>query len=299
MVLEKEGGWIMEEDRMMGADDLENDDSGGRGQGDNDVGDRESKDDLEDEEKHENDNRRGRGDTEMIVGTGENKDDLEDEKDYSKGRGKGNNDVGARESKDVVGGAKRKRTEDGMVSEQGDYGHTDAGVRAPSLKMINGIKLKSSSRFKNTGYYNEISKSFRELIKVYEHPQEKGTSSSSSWMRELKRERLVEFTRKESDEYLSPVKRIRTTLGKGAAAGAHRRVRLPPRTTGTERAVCPPPLGWNVPRPAPPTDPSAAGAMLPSTALIAWRGMKNEVRNIEKRRRRKFTEYFKHKQERN
>ena len=85
VVLEEEGGWIMEEDRMqetnerilkeggrstdMGTgesiDDLENDDSGGRGQGEN-VGDRESKDDLDDDEKHENDDSKGRGQGTMM-----------------------------------------------------------------------------------------------------------------------------------------------------------------------------------------------------------------------------------------
>ena len=164
----------------------------------------------------------------------------------------------------VLGGAKRKRMED--------------GVRAPSLKMINEVKLISSGRFKGTGYYNETSKSVRDLINVYEHPQERGTSSSSSWMRDLKRERLVEFTGNKGMEYLSPVKRIRTTLDKGAAAGAHRHARLPPRTTGTGRAVwpCPPAPGQGPggETSSPPTSPSARGAPCrpPPPPQTAWRG---------------------------
>ena len=121
----------------------------------------------------------------------------------------------------VLGGAKRKRTEDRLGSEQGDYEGQMPGGWAPSLKMVIKRKQKSLGTFNGTGYNKETSKSVRDLINVYEHPQERGTSSSSSWLRDLNRERLVEFTGKESKEYLSPVKRRRPNLDKGVATSTH------------------------------------------------------------------------------
>ena len=85
----------------------------------------------------------------------------------------------------VVGGAKRKRIEDGLGSEQGDYGKGQMpGGWAPSLKMVSRMKQKSLGTFKGMGYNKETIKSVRELINVYEHPGEGGTSSSS-WFKDL------------------------------------------------------------------------------------------------------------------
>ena len=79
-----------------------------------DVGTRESKDDLEDDENLENDDSGGRGRGDNDVGAMESKDELEDdgniENDDSGGRGQGDNEI------IVLGGAKRKRMEDGLGS---------------------------------------------------------------------------------------------------------------------------------------------------------------------------------------
>ena len=62
------------------------------------------------------------------------------ENDDSMGRGQGDEMI-------VLGGAKRKRTEDRLGSEQGDYGGW-----ALSLKMVIKRKQKSSGTFNGTGY---------------------------------------------------------------------------------------------------------------------------------------------------
>ena len=132
VVLEEEGGWIMEEDRMMMETDERIMNEGVRR---TDVGTRESKDDLEDDENLENDD--------------------------SGGRGQGDNDEMKSNEMIVVGGAKRKRIEDGLGlgSEQGHYGKGQVpGGWAPSLKMVSRMKQKSSGTFKGTGYNKETIK---------------------------------------------------------------------------------------------------------------------------------------------
>ena len=50
------------------------------------------------------------------------------------------------------GGAKRKRKEDGLGSEYGEYGKGQMpGGWAPSLKMISRMKQEGSGMFKGTG----------------------------------------------------------------------------------------------------------------------------------------------------
>ena len=71
----------------------------------------------------------------VLMNKYDNDEDLEN--DDSGGRGKG--DTGEMKSNGmvVVGGAKRKRIEDGLWSEQGDYGKGQMpGGWAPSLKWL-------------------------------------------------------------------------------------------------------------------------------------------------------------------
>ena len=104
--------------------------------------------------------------------------------------------------------------DEGMRSEIGAYGEGQVpGGWALSLKSVNEKKSKDSGTF-NSCYYNSTAMSVKELIRAFEPPEEKLASSSSSsmkssWIRDLRKERVLEFTGKESHEYLSPGKRRR------------------------------------------------------------------------------------------
>ena len=112
---------------------------------------------------------------------------------------------------DDKGGTKRKRIDEGMGSETGAYGEGQVpGGWAPSLKKINEEKCKGSGTFNNSGYYNITAMSVKELIRAFENPEEKLASSSSSsssmrssssWIRDLHKERVLEFTGKDSHEW--------------------------------------------------------------------------------------------------
>jgi hypothetical protein len=118
------------------------------------------------------------------------------------------------------GGTKRKRIDEGMKSEIGAYGEGQVpGGWAPSLKSVNEKKIKDSWTF-NSGYYNSTAMSVKELIRAFELPEESLASSSSSsmkssWIRDLRKERVLEFTGKESHKYLSPGKRRRMNWRSG------------------------------------------------------------------------------------
>ena len=95
---------------------------------------------------------------------------------------------------------------------------------APSLKSINEKKSIDSGTFRGGGYYNGTAMSVKELSRAFEPPEEKLASStsssfsmisSSSWIRDLRKERVLEFTGKESHKYLSPGKRRRLSWRTG------------------------------------------------------------------------------------
>ena len=114
-----------------------------------------------------------------------------------------------------------KRTDKGMGSEIGDYGEGQVpGGWTPSLKDIKERKNTDLGTLKNSGYYNgNTARSVQDLITALEHPESMMTSTMSSsslsrtsgWIRDLNKERIMEFTGKEGQDYLSPGKRMKTT----------------------------------------------------------------------------------------
>ena len=147
---------------------------------------------------------------------------------------------------------KRKRTDERMRSEIGAIGEGQVpGGWAPSLKNINEKKIKDSRTVNGSGYYNGTAMSVKEMIRAFEHPEERLASSaslassreaSSSWVRDLRKERVMEFTGKESQEYLSPGKRRRLSWRSGGGTAITPSVtRCPPPTPSSARRAA---LGW-------------------------------------------------------
>ena len=110
VALEEEGGWIKEEDRMMRVFDVKDSSEDKKNElehNDGEVRANMDKDDLKNDDE--------RMVTECVKST-------EDLKNDSGGSGQGDNGEIKSDEILVVGGAKRKRKEDGLGSEQGEYG---------------------------------------------------------------------------------------------------------------------------------------------------------------------------------
>ena len=128
VALEEEGGWIKEEDRMMTITERVNDvgedmkNSSEDEHNDGEVRANMDKDDLKNDDE--------RLVTEYVKSTekgdgmeaGVNMDNLEDPKNDSGGSDQSDNGEMKSDEILVVGGAKRKRKEGGLGSEQGEYG---------------------------------------------------------------------------------------------------------------------------------------------------------------------------------
>ena len=124
------------------------------------------------------------------------------------------------------------------------------GGRVPSLKSVSEKKSKDSGTFKHSGYYNSTAMSVKELIRAFELPEERLASSpsssssmKSSWIRDLRKERVLEFTGKENHENLSPGKRRWLSWRSGDGVAPTPSVtRCPPLPTpsSARRAA----LGW-------------------------------------------------------